>query len=267
VSKGQFLLRKSRVAGVEAVEAETDHVFSKHTHEHFGIGVIRRGAHRSLSGRGVVEALPGNVITVNPGEVHDGAPLGDQGRAWTMLYLDPAIVASAIGDIREVADCGELRHPVLADRDAAAVCCRLYRMVTAEGHREEIEAESLLLSLINRLISERDAGTEMQLASSLRHAKALMDDRPTADLKLANLARVADLSRFQVLRGLTKMTGLTPHAYLMQRRADLARRLIRQRQPLADVAAASGFADQSHMTRVFVSRYGFTPGAYAVCLG
>jgi AraC-like DNA-binding protein len=35
---------------------------------------------------------------------------------------------------------------------------------------------------------------------------------------------------------------------------------------LADVAAASGFADQSHMTRVFVSRYGLTPGAYVAAI-
>ena len=59
------------------------------------------------------------------------------------------------------------------------------------------------------------------------------------------------------------MTGLTPHAYVMQRRLDMARSLIRQGATLADAAVEAGFADQSHMHRVFVARHGFTPGAYA----
>jgi AraC-like DNA-binding protein len=49
----------------------------------------------------------------------------------------------------------------------------------------------------------------------------------------------------------------------MQRRIDLARRLIANGSPLADAAVTSGFADQSHMTRLFVRKYGLSPGAYA----
>jgi AraC-like DNA-binding protein len=49
----------------------------------------------------------------------------------------------------------------------------------------------------------------------------------------------------------------------MQRRTDLARRLIARKTRLADAAAISGFADQSHMTRLFVRKYGVSPGAYA----
>src|SRR6478735_3248817 len=96
MARGTFLIRRTTMPGVEAIEAETDHVFPRHTHEQFGIGVVRRGAHRSLSGRGMVEAGPGNVITVNPGEVHDGMPIGDQGRQWSMLYLDPDVVGDLI---------------------------------------------------------------------------------------------------------------------------------------------------------------------------
>ncbi|MGH6676412.1 MAG: helix-turn-helix domain-containing protein, partial [Xanthobacteraceae bacterium] len=57
--------------------------------------------------------------------------------------------------------------------------------------------------------------------------------------------------------------GLTPHTYVMQRRIELARRLIARRVGLAEAALSSGFADQSHMTRIFVRNYGISPGAYA----
>jgi AraC-like DNA-binding protein len=261
MARGKFLIRRTSMPGVEAIEAASDHVFSKHTHEQFGIGVMRQGAQRSLSGRGMVDATPGNVITVNPGEVHDGMPIGDGGRVWTMLYFDPAVILDVVSDIRNSTAVYELRHPVLDDRRAARAFLGLHRIVTRE--RPTLEAESLLLSLVDRLISERIVAQSDSAPSSLRRARDLIDDAPAEDLTLGDLARAAGLSRFQVLRAFAAMTGLTPHAYLMQKRADLARRLIRRGVALADAAAASGFADQSHMTRTFVSKYGVTPGAYA----
>ncbi|MNL88332.1 DNA-binding transcriptional activator FeaR [compost metagenome] len=52
----------------------------------------------------------------------------------------------------------------------------------------------------------------------------------------------------------------------MQRRFDLARSLLASSTPLAEIAAASGYADQSHMTREFKRRYGVTPLAYRAAL-
>ena len=91
--KGQFKIFQCGIAGVEAIESDTRHVFPRHTHEQFGIGVINRGAQKSYSGRGMVEAGSGDTITVNPGEVHDGAPIGDAGRSWRMLYFNPSLIA------------------------------------------------------------------------------------------------------------------------------------------------------------------------------
>jgi len=84
---------------------------------------------------------------------------------------------------------------------------------------------------------------------------------------LADLAEASGLGKFQLLRGFVRATGFTPHAYLVQRRIDLARRLIARHMPLAHAAFASGFADQSHMTRVFVRKYGVSPGHYADAIG
>ncbi|WP_207384807.1 AraC family ligand binding domain-containing protein, partial [Achromobacter xylosoxidans] len=77
----QFVMQRSALAGVQAVAARSARTFARHTHEQFGIGVLRLGGQASHSGRGQVEAGPGQVITVNPGEVHDGAPIGGE-RAW-----------------------------------------------------------------------------------------------------------------------------------------------------------------------------------------
>ncbi len=61
-------------------------------------------------------------------------------------------------------------------------------------------------------------------------------------------------------------TGLTPHAYIIQRRLELGKSLIRSGVGLADAGCEAGFADQSHFHRAFVRRFGMTPGAYAAAM-
>jgi AraC-like DNA-binding protein len=91
-------------------------------------------------------------------------------------------------------------------------------------------------------------------------------DHLAADLfappTLGEMALAAGLSKFQLLRHFEKAFGLTPHAWLLQQRAERARGLIRGGAGLAQAAAACGFADQSHMTRLFTRQFGFTPGAW-----
>ncbi|RBL81762.1 AraC family transcriptional regulator, partial [Streptomyces cavourensis] len=110
-----------------------------------------------------------------------------------------------------------------------------------------------------RALPVREAGAP----AAIRHAIGLINDAPAAALSLADLAHASGLSRFQVLRAFSRATGMTPHAYQLQRRLLLARSLLRQGTALAEAAAAAGFADQSHMTRLFARAYGVSPGRYA----
>src|SRR6202000_249829 len=74
--------------GITAMELTSNHSFPRHTHDEYGIGVILSGAQRSWSGVGPVESLPGDVITVNPGELHDGHPISGAPRSWRIIYFD-----------------------------------------------------------------------------------------------------------------------------------------------------------------------------------
>lgn len=255
------------VDGAVAVAADSGHRFGRHFHDEFGIGVIDRGAQGSASGRGPVEAGPGDIITVNPGEVHDGAPIGDAGRAWRMLYLTPAVVAPLIADIAEGATDGfEFERPVLSDRRLAGQVSRLFASATDPGGAWGATAEERLLALFATLRgrpADSDAGNGRGSPPAIGRARAMIDDDPARAASLDDLAREAGMGRFQLLRGFVKATGLTPHAYLVQRRVALARRLIGERLSLAEAAVAAGFADQSHMTRAFVRAHGVTPGVYA----
>ena len=213
----QFLMQRSALAGVQAVAARSDRTFARHSHEQFGIGVIRHGAQASHSGRGQVQAQAGQVITVNPGEIHDGAPLGDAGRAWQMLYLDPRSPPKrprvpARRRIRISAACVRRPRP---GRDVLA----LYAQAIASA--EALACDALLLRVLAR--GGRTPRRRAIAPSAIRHARARIDDDPAASLSLADLAAACGLSRYQTLRAFARDTGMTPHAYQVQRRLLLAR--------------------------------------------
>lgn len=85
-------------------------------------------------------------------------------------------------------------------------------------------------------------------------------------MSLAELATLSGVSRFQLLRGFAREIGITPHAYLVQRRVRLARQLLADGQTPAQAALLAGFADQSHMTRAFVRQLGVTPSRYRAAI-
>lgn len=260
-----FTVRRIAGLGVEIVEADSDRTFARHMHEHFGIGLLVRGAQRSASGRGPVEATAGDLISVNPAEVHDGAPIGDGKRRWQMLYFDPPLIAQAFEDMtKEGGVCAsEFAYPVLRNPSAAQLFHTLYRTIAqAEVVGDHLKIEETLALLLEHLLDRPMPASSMPRVAASR-AKAMIDDDPQLPLSLALLAKEADLSRFQLVRAFTRLTGLTPHAYLLQRRIQRARHLIAAGISLADASLASGFADQSHMTRCFVGSFGFSPGMYA----
>lgn len=254
------------IDGVDAILAESAHSFPRHWHDQFGVGVVLAGAQTSASGRGPVEAVAGDVITVSPGEVHDGTPIGSRGRRWSMLYFEPWRVADYAREIGEGAwGAWEFTRPVFTDRRVVRLASDLIAAMTSSSDpATELLREERALLVMERLLTRRDgAVAAASPPAAVRRAIALIDNDPSAPVSLADLAGVSGLSRFQVVRGISRATGLTPHAYILQRRLDLARQRIRGGMGLAAAAAACGFADQSHMTRLFKRRFGYPPGIYA----
>jgi AraC-like DNA-binding protein len=113
------------------------------------------------------------------------------------------------------------------------------------------------------LLLDRHGSTAQppEASAEIQQVRDRLADDPLEPPTLTQMAAMVELSKFQLLRRFEKVYGLTPYAWLLHRRAELASRQIRAGASLADAAASSGFADQSHMTRVFARQFGFTPGA------
>jgi AraC-like DNA-binding protein len=244
--------------GIYGARIESGRHFGRHTHDAYGFGFLEHGAHRSASGRGSVDAFAGDVITTNPGEVHDGRPLGGASRRWCIVYAEPQAMASFAGTKAEIA------RPVIRDARLLRAARRLFRrMERGEGLAcEEALAETCTLVMARHGTMPPPRAVPADVSRVRERLADDLLDPPS----LAEMAALTGLSRYQVLRRFESAYGLPPHAWLLQQRAERARGLIRDGWDLAAAAAASGFADQSHMTRVFTLRFGFTPGAWRKAL-
>ncbi|MEK8034125.1 AraC family transcriptional regulator [Ideonella sp. DXS29W] len=256
--------------GVHGTVIDSGRHYGRHWHGTFGLGRLERGAQRSASGRGEVEAVAGQLITTNPGEVHDGRPIDGAPRRWRMVYLEPAVLASMAPGAPSHT---ELARPVVSDPPAAHALGRLLDRLErwnagATTAADVLACEESLVACCAAVLSRHATRAPEAVPSGPAHHRLLrVRDRlgdEMADVPdLATLAQEAGgLSRFQLLRHFQRAFGLTPYAWLLQRRAEHARGLIRQGVGLAQAAAACGFADQSHMTRTFSRHFGFTPGAW-----
>jgi AraC-like DNA-binding protein len=257
-----------RVAGLDGAEllaaSFRRQVFPRHFHEGYALGVIEDGALAFRYRGQELVAAPGEINLVVPGEAHDGQAAAEAGWAYRMFYLEPGVLARAAAEMGRPG-LPHFRAGVLGDPDLAGRILALHRLL--ERGADRLAAQAGLLDLLARWIGRHaeDPGAAPRcgrepraVARALEFLAAHADQDPS----LEDLARVSGLSAFHFLRVFRQATGLTPHAFVMQRRVRRAQELLRRGLAPARAAAESGFADQSHLTRQFKRLTGLTPAAY-----
>ncbi|MEZ5920972.1 MAG: AraC family transcriptional regulator [Parvularculaceae bacterium] len=252
--------------GVEAASITSNRHFPRHAHDGYGLGLLDKGAHRTWSSFGDVQSEAGDIVTVNPEEMHDGVPIANSVRSWRMIYFERDLINSVIGE--ETRRPLEFARPVLRDKSLNGRFAKTFSLLIADdGEPLAVdEAIARLLAIIRERYSTKPPPVRRGV-SSVRRAREMIDDNPSTALTLEELAKASGVSRFQLIRSFAKETGITPYAYQMQRRVSAARRFIAEGVALADTSCIAGFADQSHMTRAFVRQFGVTPARYQAALG
>jgi AraC-like DNA-binding protein len=130
---------------------------------------------------------------------------------------------------------------------------------------DRLTQEAAFAALLNALSRNADVTTrksQAQTHSGVKRAREYIDECFASDFSLEDLAVLAGLTRFHLVRTFKRATGLTPVAYRNQRRVEAARRLLHGGSPIAEIALAVGFADQSHLTRQFQRLMGISPARY-----
>ena len=251
-------------AGIERLEARlVGRAFAPHRHDTYAIGITIAGI-QTFRYRGVQRhCLLGQCHVLHPDELHDGSAGTADGFAYRIAYVDPALIQQALGgrSLPFVAD------PVL-DRRAieAALPSGLWDLDEPIDDVVRVEIATALADLFERAAADVGATSRrLGLAAVLRVRELIAAD-PTVRHAVALLERVSGLDRWTLARQFRAAFGTSPSDFRTMRRLDRARRMIRDGVALAEVAAGAGFADQSHLSRLFKRTYGLTPAAWAAAL-
>lgn len=144
------------------------------------------------------------------------------------------------------------------------------RELNADCTSGRIYVESLASALAVHLLGRYGASTRVArqykggLSARLhRRVVEYIDEHLRDDLTLAELASIAELSPNHFAIAFKATAGIPPHRYIIEKRIDRARMLLRRSdQPISEIAYAVGFSSQSHLTANFRGITGITPNRF-----
>ena len=242
------------------------HTFAPHTHEGYVIGVIEQGAEQFAYRRSQHVAPVGSIVFINPGEMHTGSSASEHGWTYRTLYPSIELLQRAVSDLTgRPRDIPFFAEPVVHDPEMRMEISLTHRAL--EEQASALERESRLLWTLSRLILRYadDHPRPRPFAKEhmgIQRVRSYLDENYAENISLEQLAAIAHLSPFHLLRSFRDQLGLPPHAYQIQIRIMHAKQMLRLGLPCIDTAMAVGFADQSHFTKHFKRIVGVPPGLY-----
>jgi len=242
------------------------HPYPLHWHEELHLGLYTanfgylgyRGNSRLISA--------GDTVLTPPGEVHENWVTSKAGISFYSVYLPVHFLAELASQITGRASVPEFSLLHLCEAEVARGFVRVYSAEKSAGSRLECETawfELFRLLLARTGLDLRSGWTERKDTAVLCQVRRYIDENFAEPISLTDLSRLTDLSAFHIHRLFSRDAGMPPHAYQNQVRVNRAKELLRSGESLSAIAAATGFADQSHLTRHFRRLVGLPPGRYS----
>lgn len=263
--------RREDLEGLELLAARFHtHAYRPHAHPGYVIAVITGGAEAVTCGGTLHRAGPGQIIFVNPEEIHDGQRASDDGWAYRVFYPSLPAVRAVAADGGTAKGTPYFPQTVVHDPALAARLIRLHAVL--EDGRDSLEAQSMWIEILDACVARHASSSGRRPPGGrdparIRRVRDMIETRCDEPLSLDDLAREAQVSPSHLIRLFKAETGVSPHAFMITCRVRRARALMDQREDAARAAVAAGFVDQSHFMRHFKSTFGFTPGQYMAAHG
>jgi AraC-like DNA-binding protein len=261
-------LKQDATSGIETVRAHFEgHAYDPHWHDSYLVGITEQGLQQFNCRRQQHNSTPGKVFLLEPGDIHDGTAPQAGGFTYRTLYLDPNWLDRELrAQFEDTPDNTQLSFAATLAEDprlAIATASAFEAM-----HHDELRIvrqtalDHLLANLTSHLRWRTLLNPDPRLPLVAQRARDYLHSHSHQDIGLDDLAQATGVDRFRLSRAFKNAFGMAPHAYLIQLRLTRARHLLARGELPVNVAAALGFADQSHLGRWFQRAYRMTPADY-----
>lgn len=258
--------RPGVLPGAEVLHASfVSHRYAAHMHDSWTIAAVESGAASFALASSRHVASAGSVFLIPPAVVHTGESATRSGYVYRVLYLEPEQVAVDDGPavIARLPSRPSACPVVVRDGTLISRLARLHRLIPVPGHAlEKGEALASATTAVASIVSP-DSLAQRRDQRAVMRAVDFIQAHWQQDFSLGDLAQATGFSRYHLIRIFHHEMGAPPSAYRRALRIAAAQRLLRDNNRPADVAAACGFYDQSHLSRYFKQAVGVTPARYS----
>jgi AraC-like DNA-binding protein len=251
-----------RVQDIVCTSGPEDHPFEERQSA-TSVSLVLSGTFVYRSRRGASVMSSGAMLLGNAGDPFECSHQHGEGDRCLSFQFEPALFDRLAHDAgASSASFGQDRLPPL--RPLAALTARAERALRHDDSFEEIALELGAAVVGMTGGARRDARTDVTRdAARIVRVLRRMEARSAEPHALADLARLAGLSPYHFLRTFKRVTGVTPHQWVLRARLrDAARRLVETRAPITEIALDVGFEDLSNFIRTFRAEFGVSPSRY-----
>jgi AraC-like DNA-binding protein len=249
-----------RVVDVVCTSGPRDRPFEER-HSWASVSLVLSGTFAYRSDRGSSLLSAGTLLLANAGDVFECSHEHGEGDRCLSFQFAPEVLEPLAHEAGASQPAFELdRLPPL--RTLSPLTARAKMAPVRHDSFEEIALE--LAAAVIRVASHtrRDAPPTRNPAPIARVLRRLESQVAEAH-PLGELAREAGLSRYHFLRAFKRVTGITPHQWLLRARLrEAAQRLVATRDPVTAIALDVGFEDLSNFIRSFRAEFGVSPRRY-----
>lgn len=270
-----------RYAGLITVDKRdgTEFEFSSNSHLVISLpdGISGGCEWRNGSETGKLSSIAPNTILFNPARDYlwIRKRASQQSRV-ILLTIDPALVNRlGVGDV-DVAELQFRQQIGVEDQGIQLTFATIMQEIEAPGLNSRLYIDSLLLLLLTQLMRcASNFATPRQPAYvkgglpnwRLKRALELLEADQTKTPSLAELAGPLRLHPTSFCRAFKQSTGLSPHRYLLERRINRAKEMMKDpRRTLTEIALDCGFSSSSQFSVVFKRITGVAPRNYRLSL-
>ena len=254
------------VSDVVCTSGPQDRPFEER-HSGFSIAIVAAGSFQYRSGAGGELMTPGSLLLGNAGQCFECSHEHGTGDRCLSFGYSPDYferLAADAGVFRAKSNFGTLRLPPLRALSAlvAGACAGISRTVNFPWEELSLRLAAQTMQLVRGFSAEPHDATPSAVARVTRTIR-MIERHPDAGLNLGSLAREAGLSPFHFLRTFERLTGVTPHKYVLRARLrEAATRLAAEPARVLDIALDCGFGDVSNFNHAFRAEFGVSPRIY-----